>query len=159
MQDLRGTDSVQHRVTEAGREALLQFGRYDECLRLATRAVELDPYDVAAQQFVGLALFYSNRPEDAARQLERLVARRGDGRVRDLASTAGLRVGTLAGSLSWQMARDAGADAVPYEGVDEPFIDLAHGRIDAVLLDDIIVARYAARHPTLVVVADVAEGS
>src|SRR6476620_1756222 len=90
---------------------------------------------------------------------ERLVARRGDARVRDLASTAGLRVGTLAGSLSWQLARDAGADAVPYEGVDEPFIDLAHGRIDAVLLDDIIVARYATRHPTLVVVADVAEGS
>ena len=78
---------------------------------------------------------------------ERLVARRGDGRVRDLASTAGLRVGTLAGSLSWQLARDAGAEAIPYEGVDEPFIDLAHGRIDAVLLDDIIVARYAGPSP------------
>jgi len=90
---------------------------------------------------------------------ERLVARRGDPRVRDLASTVGLRVGTLAGSLSWQLARDAGADAIPYEGVDEPFVDLAHGRIDAVLLDDIIVARYAARHPTLAAVADVAEGS
>src|SRR3954471_6013035 len=90
---------------------------------------------------------------------ERLVARRGDSRVRDLASTAGRRVGTLAGSLSWQLARDAGADAVPYEGVDEPFIDLAHGRIDAVLLDDIIVARYASRYPTLAVVADVADGS
>src|SRR5947208_5089080 len=90
---------------------------------------------------------------------ERLVARRGDARVRDLASAAGLRVGTLAGGLSWQLARDAGAQAIPYEGVDEPFIDLAHGRIDAVLLDDIIVARYAVRYPTLTVVADVAEGS
>src|SRR5262245_35090212 len=90
---------------------------------------------------------------------ERLVARRGDTRVRDLASTAGLRVGTLAGSLSWQLARNAGAVAVPYEGVDEPFIDLAHERIDAVLLDDIIVARYAPRHPTVAPVADVAEGS
>jgi polar amino acid transport system substrate-binding protein len=90
---------------------------------------------------------------------ERLVARRGDGRVRDLASTRGLRLGTLAGSLSWQLAKDAGADAVPYEGVDEPFVDLEHGRIDAVLLDDIIVARYAVRHPSLAVVGDVAEGS
>src|SRR5262245_42321412 len=89
---------------------------------------------------------------------ERLVARRGDARVHDLASTRGLRVGTLAGSLSWQLAREAGADAIPYEGVDEPFVDLAHERIDAVLLDDIIVARYAGRHPTLAVVADVAEG-
>jgi polar amino acid transport system permease protein/polar amino acid transport system substrate-binding protein len=90
---------------------------------------------------------------------EQLVARRGDARVRDLASTRGLRVGTLAGSLSWELARGAGADAVPYEGVDEPFADLAHGRIDAVLLDDIIVARYAPRHPTVVTVADVTEGS
>jgi polar amino acid transport system substrate-binding protein len=90
---------------------------------------------------------------------ERLVARRGDARIRDLASLAGLRVGTLAGSLSWQLAREAHAQAIPYEGVDEPFIDLAHARIDAVLLDDIIVARYAGRHPTLAVVADVAEGS
>jgi polar amino acid transport system substrate-binding protein len=90
---------------------------------------------------------------------ERLVARRGDTRIRDLASTAGLRVGTLAGSLSWQLAKDAGANAIPYEGVDEPFVDLVHERIDAVLLDDIIVARYAGRHPTLAVVGDVAEGS
>ena len=70
----------------------------------------------------------------------------------------GCASGTLAGSLAWQLARDAGADAVPYEGVDEPFVDLAHERIDAVLLDDIIVARYASRHPTLAVVADVADG-
>jgi polar amino acid transport system substrate-binding protein len=89
---------------------------------------------------------------------ERLVARRGDGRVRDLASLAKLRVGTLAGSVSWQLAKNAGADAVPYEGVDEPFVDLEHERIDAVLLDDIIVARYAVRHPSLVAVADVGEG-
>src|SRR5262245_33609384 len=53
---------------------------------------------------------------------EQLVARRGDARVRDLASTRGLRVGTLNGSLSWHLAKDAGADAVPYEGVDEPFV-------------------------------------
>jgi len=55
---------------------LLQFGRHDEALRLAARAIELDPYDVAAQQFLGLALFYSDRPEEAARQLERVVVRR-----------------------------------------------------------------------------------
>jgi polar amino acid transport system substrate-binding protein len=89
---------------------------------------------------------------------ERLVARRGDGRVRDLASLGGLRVGTLASSQAWDLAVGAGAVAVPYEGVEEPFLDLAHGRVDAVLLDDLIVARYAPRHPTLAVVGDVAEG-
>jgi polar amino acid transport system permease protein/polar amino acid transport system substrate-binding protein len=89
---------------------------------------------------------------------ERLVARRGDGRPRDLASLRGLRVGTLASTQAWDLLRDAGADAVPYEGVDEPFVDLAHGRTDAVLLDDVIVGRYLPRHPTLAIVGDVASG-
>ncbi|HXU65604.1 MAG TPA: ABC transporter substrate-binding protein, partial [Polyangia bacterium] len=72
---------------------------------------------------------------------ERLVARRGDGRISDLASLRGLRVGTLANSQAWDLLRASGATAVPYEGVDEPFIDLEHRRTDAVLLDDIIVGR------------------
>ena len=69
-----------------------------------------------------------------------------------------LRVGTLANTQAWDLLRETGAVAVPYEGVDEQFVDLEHGRTDAVLLDDIIVARYLGRHPTLVAVADVAEG-
>jgi polar amino acid transport system substrate-binding protein len=88
---------------------------------------------------------------------ERLVARAGDGRIRDLASVRGRRVGTLASSLAWDLLGEAGADRVPYEGQEEPFIDLARGRTDAVLLDDIIVTRYGAK-PGLAVVGDVAEG-
>jgi polar amino acid transport system substrate-binding protein len=88
---------------------------------------------------------------------ERLVARAGDARVRDLASLRGLRVGTLANSLAWDLLGTAGAERVPYEGQEEPFIDLQNGRIDAVLLDDIIVARYGNR-PGLVVVGDFGEG-
>ncbi|HLK93726.1 MAG TPA: ABC transporter substrate-binding protein/permease [Polyangia bacterium] len=89
---------------------------------------------------------------------ERLCARRGDARIRDLASLRGLRVGTLANTQAWDLLRAAGATAVPYEGIDEQFIDLEHGRTDAVLLDDVIVGRYLPRHPGLVAVADVAEG-
>src|SRR4051812_3393526 len=90
---------------------------------------------------------------------ERLVARAGDPRVRDLPSLRGLRVGTLASSQAWDLLLAAGARAIPYEGVDEPFIDLDSGRTDAVLLDDVIVARYAPRHPRARVVADLAEGA
>jgi polar amino acid transport system substrate-binding protein len=88
---------------------------------------------------------------------ERLVARAGDARVRDLGSLRGLRVGTLANSLAWDLLGAAGAQRVPYEGQEEPFIDLASGRTDAVLLDDIIVSRYGNK-PGLAVVGDVAEG-
>jgi polar amino acid transport system substrate-binding protein len=88
---------------------------------------------------------------------ERIVARTGDTRFSDLASLAGHRVGTLASSLGWDLLGQAGADRVPYEGVEEPFLDLQHGRIEAVLMDDIICNRYGAR-PGLAPVGDVAEG-
>ncbi len=89
---------------------------------------------------------------------ERLVARANDGRISDLESLRGLRVGTLAATQAWHTLLAAGARAVPYEGVDEPFIDLENGRTDAVLLDDIIVDRYLPRHKTLRVAGDVGEG-
>ena len=89
---------------------------------------------------------------------ERLVARAGDKRISDLASLRGLRVGTLASTQAWYTLQAAGAHAVPYEGVAEPFIDLENGRTDAVLLDDIIVDRYAPEHSKLQVVGDLAEG-
>ncbi|MEY4579427.1 MAG: hypothetical protein RL701_4130 [Pseudomonadota bacterium] len=88
---------------------------------------------------------------------EQLVARDNDARVRDLASLRGLRVGTLANTQAWDMLEATGCERVPYEGVDEPYLDLSHGRIDAVLLDDIIVERYGKK-PGLRVVGDVGEG-
>jgi polar amino acid transport system substrate-binding protein len=88
---------------------------------------------------------------------ERITARDGDARVRDLPSLRGLRVGTLASTQAWDLLGEVGAVRVPYEGVQEPFIDLENGRTDAVLIDDIIAARYGKR-PGLAVVADVADG-
>lgn len=88
----------------------------------------------------------------------RLVARAGDQRVvADLDRLTGLRVGTLASSLSEQRLRGR-ADIVLYEGVQEPYIDLEQQRIDAVLLDDIIAGRYGNR-PGLAVVGDVGDGT
>lgn len=89
---------------------------------------------------------------------ERLVARADDAHVRDLDSLRGLRVGTLAASQAWNTLRASGAVPVPYEGVDEPLIDLDNHRTDAVLLDDIIIDRYLPNHPHLRVVTDVATG-
>jgi polar amino acid transport system substrate-binding protein len=88
---------------------------------------------------------------------EVLSARDGDARVRDLASLHGLRVGTLANTLAWDMLESSGALRVPYEGVEEPYLDLVHGRIDAVLLDDVVAERYADK-PGLHSVASVGTG-
>src|SRR4029077_8340450 len=104
-------------------------------LERGTFEVILNGLEVTPQRAKHLAL---TRPYFAF--AERLVARVGDSRVRDLRSLRGLRVGTLASSLACDMRGPTGAIRVPYEGVEEPYIDLAQGRTDAVLLDDIIAA-------------------
>jgi len=89
---------------------------------------------------------------------ERLMARKGDGTIGgDLASLRGRRVGTLANSLAFEMLRGA-AEPVVYEGVEEPYVDLARGRTDAVLLDDIIASRYGMPNPELEVRGDLRDG-
>lgn len=123
----------------------LERGTFD----IAMNGIEVTPARLGRVDFSRPYFFFTLR----------LVARAGDSRVTDLASLRGRRVGTLSGTQAWQTLLDAGAQAVPYEGVDEPFIDLEQGRTEAVLLDDIIVDRYVPRHPTLQVVGDVGAGA
>ena len=91
---------------------------------------------------------------------ETLVMRRDDGTAaRDLDDLRGRRVGTLEGSLAHDLVRRArGVELVLYEGVEEPYLDLERGRLDAVLLDNIIAARYGLPRPTLRAAATVGEG-
>ncbi len=89
---------------------------------------------------------------------ERLMARTGDRSIRpDLHALQGRRVGTLAGSMAYELLTGR-ADIVSYEGVEEPYIDLSNHRTDAVLLDDIISERYGQPRADLTVVGDVADG-
>jgi polar amino acid transport system substrate-binding protein len=88
---------------------------------------------------------------------ERLTVRAGERRLTDLRSLAGRRVGALANSLAWDLLGQVGARRIPYEGVEEPYRDLAAGRLEAVLMDDIIADRYA-NLAGLVTAADVAQG-
>lgn len=87
-----------------------------------------------------------------------LVTRRVDGSATGLDELEGRRVGTLASSFSWELLRDRPVDVVMYEGTEEPYADLRAGRLDGVLLDDIIAARYGLVHPELRLAEDVADG-
>ena len=89
---------------------------------------------------------------------ERLMARADEPAMKpELLALKGRKVGTLANSLAFEMLRGT-ADTVVYDGVEEPYADLVSGRTDAVLLDDIIAARYGAPKPELRVVGDLREG-
>lgn len=89
---------------------------------------------------------------------EVLVVRTDQPAVRGLADLTGQRVGTLQESLAFELLRAADVETVLYEGVEEPYIDLEHGRLAAVLLDNVIADRYGLPRPTLRQAATVAEG-
>jgi polar amino acid transport system substrate-binding protein len=70
-------------------------------------------------------------------------------RIRTLADLRGRRVGTLSGTIAYEILlkaeRDYGLVAVSYEDDVHPYSDLIIGRLDAVLLDNVLAER---RHRT-----------
>jgi polar amino acid transport system substrate-binding protein len=70
------------------------------------------------------------------------LAVRADSPYRSLEDLEGKRVGTLNQTYAHDLLRARPLEAVLYEGNEEPYIDLEQGRIDAVLLDNIIAERY-----------------
>jgi polar amino acid transport system substrate-binding protein len=81
---------------------------------------------------------------------EVLTVRRTDaGRYRSLADLRGRRVGTLGGTQAYELLLDAarthGIVAVSYDDDVHPYSDVVDGRLDAVLLDNIIAARAERR--------------
>jgi len=86
---------------------------------------------------------------------ERLTVRAADARrFQTLSDLAGRRVGTLAATLAADLLRDAqathGVVPVLYEDDVHPYDDLALGRVDAVVLDQVLAERAVARVPGLV---------
>jgi polar amino acid transport system substrate-binding protein len=81
---------------------------------------------------------------------EVLTVREGDrDRFPTLASLRGRRVGTLAGTIAYDRLVEAqqhdGIEVVSYDDDVHPYEDLREGRLDAVLLDNIIAARSMRR--------------
>ena len=77
---------------------------------------------------------------------EVLAVREADaGRLRTLADLKGRRVGTLGGTIAYeillQAERQHGLQAVSYDDDVHPYSDLLIGRVDAVLLDNVLADR------------------
>ena len=91
---------------------------------------------------------------------ETLVVRANDTTLHRLEDLRGRRAGTLAASFGFELLRATpDIDVVLYEGVEEPYIDLEQGRLDAVVLENIIADRYGLVRPTLRAAATVGEGT
>jgi polar amino acid transport system substrate-binding protein len=72
---------------------------------------------------------------------ETLAVRKG-APYRGLADLRGKRVATLNQTYAMDLLRAAGIEPKYYEGVEEPYLDLQQGKLDAVLMDNIIADRY-----------------
>jgi polar amino acid transport system substrate-binding protein len=86
---------------------------------------------------------------------ELLTVREADGaRFRTLADLAGRRVATLGATLAYDLLVQAQAEhgvvPVTYEDDVHPYTDLAIGRVDAVLLDEVLAKRGVRRNPGLI---------
>src|ERR1044071_9048316 len=62
--------------------------------------------------------------------------------ARSLEDLKGKRVGTLNQTYAYDLLKERGFDPVIYEGDQEAYWDLANGKLDGVLLDNIIADRY-----------------
>jgi polar amino acid transport system substrate-binding protein len=85
---------------------------------------------------------------------EVLTVREADGaRFRALADLSGRRVATLGATLAYDLLVKAQAEhgvvPVTYEDDVHPYSDLALGRVDAVLLDEVLARRGVRRNPGL----------
>jgi polar amino acid transport system substrate-binding protein len=90
---------------------------------------------------------------------ETLAVRKG-APLRTLDALRGRRVATLNQSFAYEFLKTRPVETVLYEGVLEPYTDLELGRVDAVLLDHVIAARYGcSRDAVLCVPEDVARGT
>ncbi|HEX5059812.1 MAG TPA: ABC transporter substrate-binding protein, partial [Kofleriaceae bacterium] len=90
------------------------------------------------------------------------LAVRVDSPYKSLADLEGKRVGTLNQTYAHDLLRAQPLEPVLYEGNEEPYIDLEQGRVDAVLLDNIIADRYGCvpSRPTIKCLPDdVARGT
>ena len=90
---------------------------------------------------------------------ETLAVRRGSA-ARSLDDLRGKRIGTLNQTYAHDLLRERDVEIVLYEGNEEPYLDLENGRVDGVLLDNIIADRYGCNRPTITCLPDeVARGS
>jgi polar amino acid transport system substrate-binding protein len=90
---------------------------------------------------------------------ETLAVRVGS-RLHTLADLSGRRIGTLNQTVAQELLQAQHADVVLYEGQQEPYLDLSHGRVEGVLLDHVIADRYGCGQPGIECVKeDLARGT
>ena len=130
-----------HRLGRVPRFVLIAFTSIDQSIARGDADIGLSGIEDTPARRKTLAVtipYYEFR--------EVLAVRTGDaGRLRTLGDLRGKRVATLGGTIAYEILlraeRDYGLTAVSYEDDVHPYSDLLLGRVDAVLLDNVLAER------------------
>ena len=142
---------------ELGRPAefvQIAFTSLDQSAARGDFEIALDGIEDSAARRASLAVtmpYYEFR--------EVLTVRAADAmRFRSLADLRGHRVATLGGTTAYELLlageREQGIEPISYDDDVHPYEDLLNGRVDAVLLDNVIAERSMRRMPGLVTQPD-----
>lgn len=144
--DVEIADLIARRLNRTPRFVLIQFSSIDQSVTRGDAEIGLSGIEDTPARRATLSVtvpYYEFH--------EVLSVREADAsRFRTLRDLAGGRVGTLGGTIAYEILlraeRDYGLTAVSYEDDVHPYTDLLAGRVDAVLLDHVLAER---RHKSM----------
>jgi polar amino acid transport system substrate-binding protein len=144
--DVEIADVIARGLNRTPRFVLIQFASIDQSVARGDAEIGLGGIEDTPARRATLAVtvpYYEFR--------EVLSVRDADAsRFRTLPDLAGRRVGTLGGTIAYEIllkaGREYGLTAVSYDDDVHPYTDLLAGRVDAVLLDNVLAER---RHQSM----------
>jgi polar amino acid transport system substrate-binding protein len=139
--DVEIADLIARSLNRTPRFVVIQFSSLDQSVARGDADIGLSGIEDTPARRASLAVtipYYEFR--------EVLSVREADvSRFRTLTDLAGSRVGTLSGTIAYEILlkaqSDLGLTAVSYDDDVHPYTDLVEGRLDAVLLDHVLAER------------------
>jgi polar amino acid transport system substrate-binding protein len=139
--DVEIADLIAKSLNRRSRFVVIQFASIDQSVARGDAEIGLSGIEDTPARRATLAVtipYYEFREVLSVRQADA-------SRFRTLRDLAGRRVGTLSGTIAYEILlkgeSDYGLTAVSYDDDVHPYTDLVEGRLDAVLLDHVLAER------------------
>jgi polar amino acid transport system substrate-binding protein len=149
--DVEIADLIARGLGRRSRFTLVAFAQIDQSVARGDAEIGLSGIEDTPARRAAMAVtvpYYEFREVFAVRTADAA-------RFRHLSDLAGRRVGTLGGTIAYEIllraAPAGGITAVSYEDDVHPYEDLVLGRVDAVLLDNVLAERRHRTRPGFVV--------
>ena len=149
--DVEIAELIARELKRTPRFVFVPYGSIDQAIERGTAEIGLSGMEDTPTRRAAMA---TTIPYYAFREV--LAVRDADaGRLRALGDLRGRRVGTLGGTIAYEILlqgeRQYGLQAVSYDDDVHPYSDLLLGRVDGVLLDNVLAERRRKNMPGITV--------